>query len=89
MLNKLDSRSRPNFFSTKSLTVLGEVLASHEDAALKHLQQLLAPCSIGQFYTDGWGAYVRLLDQQRHTVGKTNTREGGIWAPCLNSAPHV
>ncbi len=35
------------------------VLASHEDAALKHLQQLLAPFSIGQFYTDGWGAYLR------------------------------
>lgn len=49
------------------------VLASH-DAALKHRQQLLAPFSIGQFYTDGWGAYLRLLDQQRHTVGKTNTQ---------------
>lgn len=56
-------------------TVLAYVLASHEDTALKHLQQLLAPFSIGQFYTDGWGAYLRLLDQQHHTVGKTNTQK--------------
>ena len=48
-------------------TVLAYVLASHEDTALKYLQQLLAPFSIGQFYTDGWGAYLRLLDQQHHT----------------------
>lgn len=54
--------------------VLAYVLASHEDAALKQLQQLLAPFSIGQIYTDSWGAYKRLLDQQHHTVGKANTQ---------------
>lgn len=53
--------------------VLAYVLATHEDAALKQLQQLLAPFSIGRFYTDSWGAYLRLLDQQHHTVGKANT----------------
>jgi insertion element IS1 protein InsB len=50
------------------------ILATHEDAAAKQLQQLLAPFLIGQFYTDGWGAYPRLLDEQQHTVGKTNTQ---------------
>lgn len=54
--------------------VLAYVLASHEDAALKQLRQLLAPFSIGRFYTDSWGAYLRLLDAQHHTVGKANTQ---------------
>ena len=54
--------------------VLAYVLATHEDAALKQLQQLLAPFSIEQFYTDSWGAYLRLLDEQHHTVGKANTQ---------------
>ena len=54
--------------------VLAYVLATHEDAALKQLQQLLAPFSIAQIYTDSWGAYKRLLDQQHHTVGKANTQ---------------
>ena len=55
--------------------VLAYVLAPHTDAALTQLQQLLAPFSIGQFYTDSWGAYLRLLDPQQHTVGKTNTQK--------------
>ena len=54
--------------------VLAYVLATHEDAALKQLQQLLAPFSIQQFYTDGWGASQRLLNEQHHTIGKANTR---------------
>ncbi len=54
--------------------VLAYVLAPHEDAALKQLQQLLAPFAIERFYTDSWGAYLRLLDSQKHTVGKTNTQ---------------
>lgn len=54
--------------------VLAYVLAPHEDAALKQLQQLLAPFSIKRFYTDSWGAYKRLLDSHQHTVGKTNTQ---------------
>ncbi len=54
--------------------VLAYVLATHEDAALKQLQQLLAPFSIERFYTDSWGAYKRLLDEQHHTVGKANTQ---------------
>ncbi len=54
--------------------VLAYVLAPHEDAALGQLQQLLAPFAIGHFYTDSWGAYLRLLDSQQHTVGKANTQ---------------
>ncbi len=57
----------------RSGKVLAYVLATHEDAALKQLQQLFASFSIGRFYTDSWGAYLRLLDEQHHTVGKANT----------------
>jgi len=51
------------------------VLASHEDAALKQLKQLLSPFAITHFYTDGWGAYQRLLEECCHTVGKANTQK--------------
>jgi insertion element IS1 protein InsB len=55
--------------------VLAYVLALHKDDALKQLKQLLAPFAINHFYTDGWGAYLRLLEEQCHTVGKANTQK--------------
>ena len=55
--------------------VLAYVLAPHEDSAWRHLKELLAPFSLDHFYTDGWGAYLRLLDAQIHTVGKANTQK--------------
>ena len=54
--------------------VLAYVLAPHEDAALSALMSLLTPFGIQQFYTDRWGAYLRLLQPEQHTVGKTNTQ---------------
>lgn len=35
---------------------------------------LLTLFGIQQFYTDSWGAYLRLLDAEHHTVGKANTQ---------------
>ncbi len=55
--------------------VLAYVLADHSDAALKSLQQLLMPFGIQWFYTDGWGAYARLLDEDHHEVGKHYTQK--------------
>lgn len=55
--------------------VLAYVLAPHTDDALKQLQHLLVPFAIEQFYSDSWGAYLRLLDPQQHTVGKANTQK--------------
>ena len=55
--------------------MLAYVLAPHEDAALVKLKQLLHPFGLTHFYTDGWGAYLRWLDQQHHTVGKANTQK--------------
>ncbi len=40
--------------------MLAYVLAPHEDAALVKLKQLLHPFGLAHFYTDGWGAYLRL-----------------------------
>lgn len=34
----------------------------------------LLPFGIQHFYTDGWGAYERHLDQKQHTVGKRYTQ---------------
>jgi insertion element IS1 protein InsB len=55
--------------------MLADVLAPHEDVALVKLKALLQPFGLIHFYTDGWGAYLRLLDSQHHTVGKANTQK--------------
>ncbi len=55
--------------------VLAYVLADHTDAALKSLMQLLIPFGIQQFYTDGWGGYAWLLDEDQHEVGKHYTQK--------------
>jgi insertion element IS1 protein InsB len=55
--------------------VLAYVLAAHEDEAFVKLKGLLEPFGITQFYTDGWGAYERLLNPDEHTVGKRNTQK--------------
>ena len=45
-----------------------------DDVFLK-LQKLLEPFGITKFYTDGWGAYERHLDADKHEVGKANTQK--------------
>lgn len=55
--------------------MLAYVLSDHTDAALKSLMQLLTPFGIEQFYTDGWGGYARLLDEDQHEVGKHCTQK--------------
>ena len=54
--------------------VLADVLAPHEDQALEAPMDRLTPFDIQQFYTDAWGAYLRLLEAEQHTVGKANTQ---------------
>jgi insertion element IS1 protein InsB len=55
--------------------VLAYVLAPHTDAALKSLMQLLQPFGIERFYTDGWGGYTRILEENQHEVGKCYTQK--------------
>ena len=55
--------------------VLAYVLADHKDQALVELKALLEAFGVQTFYTDGWGAYARLLDKDQHVVGKRNTQK--------------
>ena len=45
------------------------------DRVLVKLKALLEPLGIRRFYTDGWGAYQRQLDPQRHVIGKRRTQQ--------------
>lgn len=55
--------------------VLAYVLTDHKDQALVELKALLEPFGVQTFYTDGWGADARLLDEDQHVVGKQNTQK--------------
>jgi insertion element IS1 protein InsB len=59
----------------KTGQILAYVLADHKDDAFKQLKALLQPFGIQHFYSDGWGAYLRQLEQTIHTVGKSNTQK--------------
>src|SRR6266545_1093738 len=46
-----------------------------KDEVFLQLKELLDPFGIRQFYTDGWGAYERHLDGEKHQVGKEHTQK--------------
>jgi insertion element IS1 protein InsB len=39
------------------------------------LPSLLEPFGITRYYTDGWGAYERYIDAEKHRVGKDKTQK--------------
>jgi insertion element IS1 protein InsB len=43
------------------------------DTVFLQLQALLEPFGITRYYADGWGAYERHIDTEKHQVGKENT----------------
>ena len=53
--------------------VLAYVFGRRKDTVFVKLKALLAPFGITRYYTDGWGAYERHLDAEKHTIGKANT----------------
>jgi insertion element IS1 protein InsB len=55
--------------------VLAYVFGRRKDTVFLRLQQLLAPFGITKFYTDGWGAYERHLEAEKHQVGKEHTQK--------------
>ena len=55
--------------------ILAYVFGTREDETFLPWQELLTPCGIMHFYTDGWGAYRRHLDPRTHTVGKQHTQK--------------
>ena len=55
--------------------VLAYVFGRRKDSVFLQLQTLLEPFGITRYYTDGWGAYERHLDADKHRVGKDNTQK--------------
>ncbi len=55
--------------------VLASVFGRREDKVFLQLKVLLVPFGITRFYTDGWGAYHRHIDDDQHTVGKQRTQK--------------
>ena len=55
--------------------VFAYVFGTREDEVFLELKALLAPFGITRFYTDGWGAYRRHIDSDKHTVGKQHTQK--------------
>ncbi len=51
------------------------VFGRHKDVVFLKLKALLEPFGIRRYYTDGWGAYERHLEAERHRVGKENTQK--------------
>ena len=55
--------------------VLAYVFGRRKDEVFLQLQALLEPFGITRFYTDGWGAYERHVDVEKHTVGKEHMQK--------------
>ena len=55
--------------------VLAYVFGRRKDDVFLQRQKLLEPFGITRFYTDGWGAYERHIDTEKHQVGKENTQK--------------
>ena len=55
--------------------VLAYVFGRRQDTVFLQLQALLEPCGITRYYPDGWGAYERHIDADKHRVGKDNTQK--------------
>ena len=55
--------------------VLAYVFGRRQDDVFLKLKALLEPFGITKFYTDGWGAYERHIDAEKHQVGKENTQK--------------
>ncbi len=50
--------------------VLAYVFGDRKDKVFLELKALLQPFEITPFYTDGWGAYSRHLEADKHEIGK-------------------
>jgi insertion element IS1 protein InsB len=55
--------------------VVAYVFGRRKDMAFLKLKALLEPFGITHYYTDGWGAYERHVEAEKHIVGKENTQK--------------
>ena len=56
-------------------TVLAYGFGRRQDTVFLELKALLEPFGITRYFTDGWGAYERHVEAEKHTVGKENTQK--------------
>lgn len=54
--------------------VLAYVFGRRKAEVLLQLKKLLEPFGISRYYTDGWGAYERHIEAEKHAVGKQHTQ---------------
>ena len=55
--------------------ILAYVFGARKDEVFLKLKALLEPFRINKYYTDGWGAYERHLESEKHVIGKQNTQK--------------
>jgi len=55
--------------------VLAYVFGRRKDEVFLQLKALLEPFGISQFYTDGWGAYERHLEENKHEGANRTCRK--------------
>ena len=58
-----------------SSKVVAYTFGTRADSTLKSLLEKLKGFKIILYFTDGWGSYERLLDPQKHIVGKRYTQK--------------
>jgi len=74
-------------FDRASKTVPAYVNGRRTDQNCERLLQELRCCTVGRFHTDQWEAYLKLLPEERHQIGKEGTRH--IERHILNFRTHV
>ena len=57
-----------------SSKVVAYTFGPRADSTLKSLLEKLKSFKVTLYFTDGWGSYERLLDQQKHIVSKKYTQ---------------
>ena len=55
--------------------ILAYTFGNRTDTVLRQLKYLLSPFNITKYFTDGLGAYQRLLPQEQHEEGIRNTKK--------------
>ena len=79
MLSSVAKKSHPRWLwhamDHHTGKVLAYVFGRRKDKVFLRLQGLLEPFGITKFSTDGWGAYERHIDAEKHQVGKENIQK--------------
>jgi len=50
------------------------VFGRRKDEVFLKLKKLLEDFNIEKYYTDNWGSYSKILDKDKHQIGKANTQ---------------